>query len=302
VIAFSGSPLDRAETLRRDPAAVAALSHRPDARWLVFDAKLRPAMLGPGGAGGIAWSAQQPAGAEPVLLGLAPDGAPRFAAQGDPPSGSEAVDARSAAMAAPGPDLGIIAHARALLDWHATHRFCANCGAPTEPVRGGANRRCAGCRTEHYPRVNPVVIMLVIHPPSSRALLARGPHMPAGFLSALAGFMEPGETIEEAVGRETFEEVGVKIGRVVYHSSQPWPFQSNLMIGCFAEALTEDLRVDPDEIEEACWVTREELGRAFAGSGSFRLPPPLAIANQLTRAYFGACETVGIFDNLCHGV
>jgi len=297
VIAFSGSPLDRADALRRDPAAIAALSSRPDARWLLFDAKLRPAMLGSGGAGGIAWSAHPPDDAGAVLLGLAEGGAPRFAARGDLPPGSEAVDARAAAMVAPAPDLGIIAHARALLDWHATHRFCANCGGATAPARGGGNRHCAACGQEHYPRVNPVVIMLVIDPASDRVLLARGPRMPAGYLSALAGFVELGETIEEAVARETFEEVGVKIGRVDYRCSQPWPFPSSLMIGCFAEALTTKLVVDQEEVEEACWLTREQLHRSLIGSASFRLPPPLAIAHQLIRVYMDTPENVGIFDN-----
>lgn len=281
MIAFSGSPLDRAEALRRDPSALEALALREDARWLVLDG-LKPVMTGEGGAGGIRWATREEvlSGGEAVLLGLM-DGAPRFAVAGPALPGGVAVDTRAAAMVAPGPDLGIIAHARSLIDWHATHRFCARCGAATVPARGGAQRQCEACGTEHYPRVNPVVIMLVVDRARDVALLGRGSRMPPGFVSALAGFVEAGESLEEAVRREVREEAGIEVGAVHYVASQPWPFPSSLMLGCIADALTAEIRIDPHEIESAGWFDRTTVSAAMAGRGTMLLPPKLAIAHHL---------------------
>ena len=281
MIAFAGSPLDRAEAMRRDEPALARAAAHPDARWLLFH-DLKPLMLGEGGSLGIAWFERDavPPDAPSFFLGFE-GAAPRFAAvlPEPPASGAMPVDARAAAMHGPTPALGIIAHARSLIDWHAGNRFCASCGGATTMARGGAIRCCAGCATEHYPRVNPVVIMLVCD--GEAVLLGRGPRMPPRFLSALAGFVEPGESLEEAVRRETFEEVGVAVGAVRYVASQPWPFPSSLMVGFHAAALSRAIRIDPHEVEEARWVSRAELGAAIAGEAEFVLPPPLAIARHL---------------------
>lgn len=281
MIAFAGSPLDRAEGLRRDDTALARVAADPAARWLLFD-QLKPLMLGDGGRSGIAWF-ERPAlaeGAPAIFLGFE-GGAPRFAAAGTAPPDSEAypIDARAAAMHGPSPDLGIIAQARSLLEWHAAHPFCACCGGATTLARGGVLRRCGGCAAEHYPRVNPVVIMLVAD--GERVLLGRGPNMPPGFLSALAGFVEPGESLEEAVRREIAEEAGITVGEMRYVASQPWPFPSSLMLGFHADAATTAITIDPNEIEEARWVTAADLVAAFRGEADFHLPPPLAIAHHL---------------------
>jgi len=288
VIAFAGSPLDRAEGLRRDEAALARMAEDPGARWLLFD-QMKPLMLGEGGRSGIAWFERPalPAGAPAIFLGFE-GGAPRFAAAASPPPGSAAspVDARAAAMHGPSPDLGIIAQARSLLEWHAGHPFFARCGAPTVLARGGVLRRCGACAAEHYPRVNPVVIMLVAD--GDRVLLGRGPNMPPGFISALAGFVEPGESLEEAVRREIAEEAGITVGAVRYVASQPWPFPSSLMLGFHADAATTAITIDPNEIEEARWVSAPDLIAAFRGEADFHLPPPLAIAHHLVVAWLEA--------------
>ncbi len=189
---------------------------------------------------------------------------------------------------APG-DAAIIAQARSLLDWHARNRFCAACGTPTAMRRGGQIRACPGCGAELYPRVDPVAIMLVVDD-ADRALLGRGPRMPAGFVSALAGFVEPGESLEEAVRREVLEEAGVAVGAVRYLASQPWPFGSQLMLGCLGRAHGSAIRIDPHELEDAFWATRAEVAAALAGAGRFSLPPPLAIARHLIEAWMAGAR------------
>jgi NAD+ diphosphatase len=281
---FTGSPLDRAEPLRRDEAALAALRDHAGARWLAMDA-LRPVVaIGPGDAR-LAWRRGAPPD-EAVLLGLL-DGAPCFAAAGAPVGGFErAIDARSAALQCPAEDAAIVAHARSLLDWHARHPYCAACGAATGMRRGGQIRACPGCGAEHYPRVDPVAIMLVLDD-AGRALLGRGPRMPPGFVSALAGFVEPGESLEEAVRREVREEAGVLVGRVRFVASQPWPFGAQLMLGCLAQARTTEIVIDPHEIEDAFWASRADVAAALSGDGPFQLPPPLAIARTLIDLWLG---------------
>lgn len=160
-------------------------------------------------------------------------------------------------------DAELAVTAKAVLGWHHTHGFCAKCGAKSEIVLAGWQRSCAACGAQHFPRTDPVVIMLVTS--GNKTLLGRSPGWPEGMYSCLAGFVEPGETIEAAVRRETFEEAGITIGRVTYLSSQPWPYPSSLMFGCHGEALDETLKIDISEIENALWVTREELVQAFAG-------------------------------------
>lgn len=167
-------------------------------------------------------------------------------------------------------DAELAATAKAVMTWHETHRFCARCGAESKQAMGGWQRDCAACGGHHFPRTDPVVIMLITH--GNSVLVGRSPGWPEGMFSLLAGFVEPGETIEAAVRREVFEEAGVRVGAVTYLSSQPWPFPASLMFGCAGEALTTDLNIDPEEIEDALWVTREDMALAFNGEHSKILP------------------------------
>lgn len=178
-----------------------------------------------------------------------------------------------------------IAEAKALLHWHARHRFCANCGAATAISQGGWRRDCATCEAQHFPRTDPVAIMLAVR--ENRCLLGRQSRFAPGMWSCLAGFAEPGETIEEAVRRETLEEAGIVCGRVRYFASQPWPFPSSLMIGCHAEALSDDIVVDRDELEDARWFGRDEAATLLTRThpAGLTAPPQVAIAHHIIRAW-----------------
>ncbi|XP_071759588.2 NAD-capped RNA hydrolase NUDT12 [Centroberyx gerrardi] len=194
-------------------------------------------------------------------------------------------------------EAGVLAQARAVLSWHSRYSFCPTCGSGTGPEEGGYKRSClnADCRSLQgvhntcYPRVDPVVIMLVIHPDGNQCLLGRKKIFPVGMFSCLAGFIEPGETIEEAVRREVEEESGVKAGPVQYVCCQPWPMPSNLMIGCLAVAVSTDIKVDENEIEEARWFPRQQvIDSLFRGAGpAFTVPPRQTIAHQLIRHWIG---------------
>ena len=271
---FAGPGLDRADHLRADPAAIAALAAHPDARELAWD-NGAPAL---DVDGRLRWQAVGDAPA--LFLGL--DGtAPRFSTL---PDGTAQVDARAHfgllslldATEAP-----TFAAALSLANWHRRHGFCSVCGAATHPNRGGWSRTCAPCGAEHYPRVDPVVIMLASH--DDRLLLGRQPHYPPGRYSALAGFVESGETIEAAVARELYEEAGIRVADVSYIASQPWPFPSSLMIGTHARALDDKLTIDTTELDDARWFSRDEVSAALAGAADapFLPPPPAAIARTL---------------------
>ncbi|MFD6317655.1 NAD(+) diphosphatase [Methylorubrum thiocyanatum] len=215
----------------------------------------------------------------PVFAGAIPgDDAALF-----PEPDYRALDLR--ALAAEGAvvreEQGLVATAKSLLAWHARHRFCGNCGNPTTLAAGGFRRECAGCGLHHFPRTDPVAIMLVRR--GDACLLGRGPHFKPGMYSCLAGFIEPGETVEDAVRRETREETGIAVGAVAYHASQPWPFPASLMLGCVAEAVSEDIRTDPDELEDARWFSRAEVVRMIAGDHpeGLTVPPATAIAHLL---------------------
>lgn len=293
VTGFTGSMLNRADDVRRDKAAVVALRARADARWLVLD-DLKP-VLTSGAHPQILWAYRSdvPHDAVSVFLGLDGD-APRFAAAapGDElvrDFGGEIVDARVAAARLPAGQAAILAQARSLLDWHARHGFCAQCGGRTRIEKAGYARQCEACNAEHFPRVDPVVIMLAVK--GEHALVGRQPRFPKRFLSALAGFVEPGESLEEAVRRELFEEAGIRTGRVRYLASQPWPFPASLMVACIAEAEGYEITLDEDELEEARWVTRDEVAAALTGSGDWNAPPPLAIAHTLLKAWVGDAAT-----------
>lgn len=281
-MAFAGSPVDRADHIRVDDAALAGLMNWR-ARVLLLDGLLP----GVDEAGGLIWGslADVPEDAELVFLGML-DGKAHFA-----PVPGEGADGPAYAMPrawqlmtqlSP-PDLAIYGGARSLADWHARHRFCARCGAPTRLVKGGWQRHCEGCGADHFPRTDPVTIMLVEH--DGKLLLGRQPRFPPKMYSALAGFVEPGETIEEAVAREIHEEAGVRVRDVQYIASQPWPFPSQLMIGCTSIADDPALTIDTTELEDARWFTRDELEAARAageaGTDLLYFPRPFAIAHHL---------------------
>ena len=171
-------------------------------------------------------------------------------------------------------DANLLATATGLATWHRTHRYCGACGVQTTADWGGHRRRCDGCGREHFPRTDPAIIVLVTH--EDRALLARNPSWPRGFSSVLAGFVEPGESLEDAVAREVKEEVGLSVESVEYQSSQPWPFPSSIMLGFRAEATNDELDPDPEEIADPCFYTRDELQHGAVG-----MPPPLSIARRL---------------------
>ena len=296
-VTFGGSGLDRAAELRDDAAALDALMEARTARAILFwrgkplIAPARPAAL-------VRLPMDHPVVAlaqeAPIFLGREPAG-PRFAVdisswepgdvdteslgafldpteQRHPDLESDTcfaelrrvmtwLDARDAELAATG---------KAILGWHETHRFCARCGAASQTVQAGWQRRCPACGGGHFPRTDPVVIMLITQ--GNSVLMGRSPGWPEGMFSLLAGFVEPGETLEAAVRREVFEEAGVRVGEVTYLASQPWPFPASLMIGCAGEALGREIKIDPKEIEAARWFTREEMMDVMAGRTPDVLP------------------------------
>lgn len=275
-MAFVAPGLDRADHVRADPARLTEMQVRSDARLLVLDG-LAPVL----DSEALVWrtlSAQDVAG-ELVFLGLE-NGAPRFAkppAQGDNrPAFQQRASREALARLAP-QELATYGAARSIVDWHARHRFCANCGAPTQLSKGGWQRNCDACGAQHFPRTDPVAIMLVEH--EGDLLLGRGHGYPPKLYSALAGFIEPGETIEHGVAREVLEEVGITVRDVTYVASQPWPFPSQLMIGCHAYATDRKLTIDETEIDDARWFTREEIAQAVRdGEGADGFKPPLSFA------------------------
>jgi NAD+ diphosphatase len=280
-VTFGGGGLDRAEDLRRDAAALAALPPRTLPLW-----RGKP-LLAPGRDAvrlldGHAW----PDHGHPILLGRL-DGRAVFARDvsglevGEPadsvgafrdaseqtrpdlPSGCAFADLRANMTRLAPLDAELAATARGMTEWHRTHGHCANCGAPTLPGKAGWQRGCPGCGRVHFPRTDAVVIMLITR--GDRVLLGRSHGWPQGFYSLLAGFMEPGETLEAAVRREVFEETGVTVGPVSYLASQPWPFPASLMLGARGRATSDEIDLDADELDDALWLTRAEAMRAQAG-------------------------------------
>ena len=279
ILGYTGGTLDRADHLRRDAQAIQMARMHPSARWLVLD-DLKPVLTEDGSD--LLWARRGELEGEglSIFLGLETDGSPRFASDcaiGDLPG--VATDARAAGMRFADGRGALIAQARSVLDWHRRHGFCAVCGTPTHPEKAGYSRVCPGCGAEHFPRVDPVVIMLALK--DDMALVGRGPGFPPRFMSALAGFVEPGECLEEAVARELHEEVGLRVGNVRYLASQPWPFPSSLMMAAYADADGFVLTLDAQEIEEARWVNREECAAALRGEAEWQAPPAFAIAHTL---------------------
>ncbi|KIC40867.1 NUDIX hydrolase [Ruegeria sp. ANG-R] len=301
-VTFGGSGLDRAGLLRGDADKLAQAYGDPSAKCaLLWRGKLlvqgealdRLALLPMGhrifeqGPGGVIEA--------PVFLGKTDEDAPLFAmdisdwaAEGldlsgvgdfvdrteqqhpDLPEGYVFAEMRRIMTRLSPRDAELAATAKAVIGWHETHRFCARCGARSEMSQGGWQRSCPACGGQHFPRTDPVVIMLITH--GNSVLMGRSPGWPEGMYSLLAGFVEPGETLEAAVRREVMEEAGVPVGDVHYLASQPWPFPASLMFGCAGEALSRDIQIDPVEIEDAMWVTRTEMMQAFAGDHPKLLP------------------------------
>lgn len=296
---FAGSKLDRASDRRTDANWIKA--RRTDANSLILPLwNMRPLVI---------------ADADAVRAGLFPPGLC------DPLAGSEAAcvflgldesraifaldiseaaepehkgplaglgqfrDLRAAAPLLPEDEIAILGQAKALIDWHQRHGFCARCGAPTLLMDAGYRRHCGHCGADHFPRTDPVVIMLATD--GDDCLVGRGHQFQPQMFSALAGYIEPGETIEEAVRREILEEAGIRVGGVTYHATQPWPFPSSLMIGCFAEALSRDIVLHDNELAEARWLDRTTARALLAGETieGLRIPPSLAIAHHLIRAW-----------------
>jgi NAD+ diphosphatase len=279
---FTGGALDRADHLRNDDAALSGLRADPAARVLLLEG-LDPVT---GGDGGIGWRPISSVDAPTDLLFLGLEaGAPRFAIlqPAGPRGGSMAV--LQLLHRLPAEQVALYGAARSLVDWHYRHGFCARCGAATAVFRAGWGRRCGACNAEHFPRVDPVVIMLAEH--DDRVLLGRQPQFPPRMYSALAGFVEPGESLEEAVARELLEEAGVRALSVRYALSQPWPFPSSLMIGCIAPVASDEIHLDTHELQDAIWLGREEVRSVLRGDpgGRVMTPPPLAIAHSLLQVW-----------------
>jgi NAD+ diphosphatase len=287
---FASNPIDRAQVQRRDPAWLEAQRADPRGRYLPM--RQLAAGIRRGESPQLAWLDAAAAdrspgiGATCVLLGVH-DGAPHFAFAIDDPGddtgdGIEFADARAIGSLLPVAEAGILAQARSMLDWHARHRFCPHCGGETFAVEAGARRACASCGARHYPQVNPSIIVLVER--DGHCLLGRRANTTGTRHSCLAGYVEPGESLEEAVAREVFEESGVLVGDVRYHSSQPWPFPATLMVGCVAAASSSEIVVDLEELAEARWFSRDEARSALAGANpELSVPDPVAIAHHLIR-------------------
>jgi NAD+ diphosphatase len=308
-IVFTGGRLDRATERRTDAGWVAEQAASPQARAvLAGDAGIH--VTGEPRLALLPLAAVD--ASEPLLLGLDAagpvfavdadgarrDGAPppvsaadqRWTARGaiaahgegaiDPATGTRPLGLRAAAAVLPHADAGLAAHAAALVNWHRRHRHCSVCGAPTAVADGGIVRRCDACGTDHHPRTDPVVIMLVTD--RDRVLLGRQPSWPPGRYSALAGFVEPGESLEEAVAREVREEAGVEVGPPEYVASQPWPFPSSLMLGFMAPWTAGEPRRIDDELEDVRWFSRAEVVAAVEErEGPLGVPPRFAIARRL---------------------
>jgi NAD+ diphosphatase len=296
-LGYSGSHLVRAADKRADPDAIKALAEREDCGYYVVSDEM--IVLKRAGAGfdplfTPADIARFTGVTERVFLGLLKQ-SPRFGLALAPEAASAlkdddsflVTDLRSIAVQGlvDAEHLPPIAEAKALLHWHARRHFCSNCGKESVVKDGGWRRECVACGMQHFPRTDPVVIMLAVA--GDRCLLGRQARFAAGMWSCLAGFVEPGETIEEAARRETLEEAGILCGRVRYFASQPWPFPSSLMIGCHAEAVSEEITVDRSELEDARWFTCTEAAAMLQRRHPQGLttPPPVAIAHHIIRSW-----------------
>ncbi|MBL8556887.1 MAG: NAD(+) diphosphatase [Phenylobacterium sp.] len=300
---FAGNPLDRASDRRTDADWLAGQLASSDSLGLaIWNGKplVEKTAGGKGGEGGVQIAYlpskmvdELSGGPERLLfMGLWKDTAV-FAVDmegtSDPALGplqglGEFMDLRQIALRLPQTDAAILATAKQMFEWRRRHQYCASCGQPSEAMDGGWKRRCPACEAEHFPRTDPVVIMLAVH--GDRCMVGRQEIWPKGMFSALAGFLEPGESIEEACARELAEEAGLKTVSVRYHSTQPWPYPSSLMIGLIAEVEDEDARPDQTELSEVRWFSREEARALVRGEYADTFcPQPMAIAHQLIKAW-----------------
>lgn len=277
MIAFAGSALDRAQVERRRPGWLAERRADPRARAVLMSER------------GIWLDGSRlllaPPSDDAIFLGLAGD-TPLFAddvSSAEPEQGRPA-GLREAATELPAGEATLAGYAGSLLAWHRRHRFCANCGALTEPRDAGHERHCPACDAHHFPRTDPVAIVRVTDG-ENRLLLGRQARWPEGRFSLLAGYVEPGETLEEAVRREVLEESGIVLGDVSYIASQPWPFPSSLMLGFSALAAGGAPAPGDDELAEVRWFERDEVERAARGEGPLALSPPYSIARRLIDAW-----------------
>jgi NAD+ diphosphatase len=279
-VGFTGAGLDRADHLRLDEAALAELTTREGAAILRVD-DMDPILSE---EGALLWDPLAADAAERIFLGLAGD-TPLFAPLPRVEPGRPAWSAFPLLALMSSEEAAIWGAARSLVEWHNRHLFCGRCGAATRVFRAGWGRKCGGCGLDHFPRVDPVVIMLAEH--EGRVLVGRQHRYPARRYSALAGFVEPGESVEEAVARELKEEAGVEVTDVRYVASQPWPFPGQLMIACIGVAASADIVLDEKELEHAMWVDRSGVIAALDGDADapFAAPPPIAIAHTLLRAW-----------------
>ena len=296
--AYTGSPLDRADGRRTDEAWIAGRLDDPRSRWVpVWRARTLFRGLDEGRPEAVfltgeAATALRRAGGPWAFLGLQ-DGTAVFAVDVSavedplpllpdgaalPPGAARFEDLRRLGPGLPANEAAVLAHARGLMHWRTRHGFCGVCGGRCEPRSAGHAMACTQCQAQHFPRTDPAVIMLVHR--GGHALLGHSTRFPkVTMYSTLAGFVEPGESLEEAVAREVFEESAVRVGQVRYHSSQPWPFPSSIMLGFYAEGLTEEITIDPNELRDARWFSRAEL--RDPGAHGFAVPPQDSIARRL---------------------
>ncbi|MEZ5953060.1 MAG: NAD(+) diphosphatase [Hyphomonas sp.] len=294
---LAARPIDRAAHRRTDEAWLEGAFQRDDA--LILMMRNGEPFVSPGRDSGLVWmgpeAARVSAGSPRLFLGEDSAGAPvfamnlpdRFDLDSSLIAGAgEFRDFRAAAAVIPPMDANCASTARSIFLWHESHRFCSKCGSQSAMVEAGWKRQCPTCGAEHFPRTDPVAIMLAVK--DDRALIGRQKMWPPGFHSCLAGFCEPGETIEQAAARELFEEAGVKsdAASAEYIACQPWPFPSSLMVGLILEAESFDISVDTKELESARWVTREEMVSILEGTHeSIFAPPPMAIAHHIMKAW-----------------
>jgi NAD+ diphosphatase len=292
-LGYATNPLVR-HSAERDPEALALALADPATARVLIAGDLPVLRAGTPGTALLEGAdiARLPEHREQVLLGMLdgrsvvgtlaqPEAAEPFRTDPD----YVVTDLRSVAVQGlvPVEELGMLAMAKSILDWHRRHRFCANCGAPTAAAQAGFRRDCASCGTQHFPRTDPVVIMMITR--QDHCLLGRQSRFVPGSYSCLAGFLEPGETIEDAVRREVFEEAGIRVGAVSYALSQPWPFPSSIMIGCRGEAASDEIVIDRAELEDARWFSRSEVRLMLRKEhpNGLIVPPPVAIAHHLIR-------------------
>jgi NAD+ diphosphatase len=292
-LTLARSAVDRAAERRTDTAWLDAAWAEPGTRVLVIDDGRALARFSADGAELVFMPPPQAPPGLRFLLGVDAAGVVYFGVLGplpdldpDPAAGIRPASLRQAGQLLGDRDAGLMTHAVALANWHAISTHCSRCGAVTEPGNAGHSRHCRVDGSEHFPRLDPAVIMLVTDP-ADRCLLARNSRWPQRRVSILAGFVEPGESAEQAVAREVLEETGVTIGQVWYLGSQPWPMPHSLMLGFRALAAGgQQIQVDADEIVEASWFSREEL-RASVASGGLLLPPPVSIAHRIIESWYG---------------